>query len=166
MAPTSYAIALGANRRSGHGAPEATLIAALAAIGGVARASPVIRSAPIGPSQRRYANMAAIIITTEPPPVLLARLKAIERAFGRRPGQRWGARALDLDIILWSGGAWAQRRLTVPHPAFRERRFVLGPLVAIAGDWRDPVSGLCVRHLAARACARAPIAYGRRRVGP
>jgi len=166
MAPTSYAIALGANRRSRHGAPEATLIAALDAIGGVVRASPLIRSAPVGPSQRRYANMAAIITTAEAPPALLARLKAIEAAFGRRPGQRWGARVLDLDIILWSGGAWADRRLTVPHRAFRQRSFVLGPLAVIAGDWCDPVTGLTIRQLAARACARAPIAYGRRRVGP
>ena len=77
-------------------------------------------------------------------------MKALERAYGRRPGRRWGPRVLDLDIILWSGGAWGERRLTVPHPRFRERDFVLVPLVQVAPGWRDPVSGLSVRQLAAR----------------
>ncbi|MCW3835340.1 2-amino-4-hydroxy-6-hydroxymethyldihydropteridine diphosphokinase [Sphingomonas canadensis] len=158
MPTTSYAIALGSNRPGRHGPPERMLAAALAALGGVIAASPVIRTAPIGPSIRRFANAAAIIASDETPPALLRRLKRIERDFGRRPGQRWGARTIDLDIILWSGGTWAGdgRRggaghgLIVPHTAFRERRFVLDPLAAIAPDWRDPVSGLSVRQLAAR----------------
>jgi 2-amino-4-hydroxy-6-hydroxymethyldihydropteridine diphosphokinase len=57
---------------------------------------------------------------------------------------------IDLDIILWSGGAWGEKGLTVPHAAFRERDFVLRPLLAIVPAWRDPVSGLSVRQLAAR----------------
>jgi len=81
---------------------------------------------------------------------MLARLKAIERAFGRRPGRRWGDRVLDLDIIGWSGGIWASRGLSIPHAAFRERGFVLGPLVEIAPTWRDPVTWLTVRQLLAR----------------
>jgi 2-amino-4-hydroxy-6-hydroxymethyldihydropteridine diphosphokinase len=57
---------------------------------------------------------------------------------------------LDLDIVLWSGGAWSSPDLTVPHIAFRERGFVLDPAAAIAPAWRDPVSGLTLRQLAAR----------------
>ncbi|MBJ6122467.1 2-amino-4-hydroxy-6-hydroxymethyldihydropteridine diphosphokinase [Sphingomonas mollis] len=156
MATTLYAIALGANRYGRHGRPSAAIVAALAAIGGVEAVSPIIASAPIGPSTRMFANAAALIRSDEPPPALLARLKAIERRMGRRPGIRWGARPIDLDIILWSGGPWRTRTLTIPHPAFRDRRFVLGPLARIAARWRDPISGLRVRHLLSQVDRRRP----------
>src|SRR3546814_11143679 len=55
-----------------------------------------------------------------------------------------------LDIILWSGGAWADAWLSVPHRAFRERGFVLGPLLAIAPGWRDTLTGRTVRQPAHR----------------
>jgi 2-amino-4-hydroxy-6-hydroxymethyldihydropteridine diphosphokinase len=56
---------------------------------------------------------------------------------------------LDLDIILWSGGCWEGGGLIVPHPAFRERRFVLEPLAELAPTWRDPISGATMRQLLA-----------------
>uniref|UniRef100_UPI0015771B8A 2-amino-4-hydroxy-6- hydroxymethyldihydropteridine diphosphokinase n=1 Tax=Sphingomonas bacterium TaxID=1895847 RepID=UPI0015771B8A len=79
------------------------------------------------------------------------------RAFGRRRGRRWGARVLDLDIVLWSGGSWRSPGLTIPHPAFRDRRFVLDPMVALAPRWRDPVTGLTIRQLAAQLTRRRPL---------
>lgn len=142
-----YAIAIGSNRRGRHGGPVREVAAAIAALGGLIAASPVIESAPIGPSTRRFANAVAIIETDECPPALLARLKGIERDFGRRRGQRWGARVIDLDIVLWTGGNWADRRLIIPHPQFRTRDFVLGPLARLAPGWRDPVTRLSVRQL-------------------
>jgi 2-amino-4-hydroxy-6-hydroxymethyldihydropteridine diphosphokinase len=150
-----YLIALGSNvRHHRHGLPPAVLRAALAelAAGGMAveRASHVVSTAPLGPSPRRYANAAALVATDLDPAALLRRLKAIERRFGRRGGRRWASRVLDLDIVLWSGGAWSSPDLTVPHIAFRERGFVLDPAAAIAPAWRDPVSGLTLRQLAAR----------------
>ena len=150
MAATSYAVGLGSNRRGRHGAPEAELRAALALLPGVIRVAPIVASAPLGPSLRRFANTVALIETDDDPPALLARLKAIERGFGRRRGRRWGPRVIDLDLLLWSGGCWASSGLTVPHPAFRTRGFVLAPLAAVAPGWRDPVSGLTVRQLLAR----------------
>lgn len=156
MPTTSYAIALGSNRRGRHGNPEAEIAAALAALGSVTAVSPLLRTAPLGPSKRRFANAVALIETDEDPPALLRRLKAIERAFGRRRGQSWAARVIDLDILLWSEGAWGQKGLTVPHAAFRSRDFVLRPLLAVAPDWRDPVSGLRVRELAARLAKALP----------
>ncbi|MEO5939151.1 MAG: 2-amino-4-hydroxy-6-hydroxymethyldihydropteridine diphosphokinase [Sphingomonas sp.] len=155
---SSYVIALGSNRRGRHGGPADEVRAALAAIGGLVAVSPMIATAPVGPSSRRFANAAALIDSDESPPDLLAHLKAIESDFGRRPGQRWGERVIDLDIVLWSGGVWADDRLTIPHPAFRIRAFVLGPLVQIVPDWRDPLTGLTVRQLAARLTRRAPVA--------
>lgn len=155
MATTSYAIAVGSNRRGRHGAPAAEVRAGLALLGG--RAAPVVTSAPVGPSLRRYANTVAIVDSDLNPREMLAWLKHIERSFGRRRGRRWGARVIDLDIVLWSGGAWSDRDLTIPHPSYRDRDFVLAPLVAIAPDLRDPVSGLTVRHLRARLTVRRPV---------
>ena len=152
MATTSYAIAVGSNRRGRHGSPAAEVRAALALLGGVV--SPVALSAPLGPSTRRFANAVTIVESGEQPDRLLARLQAIERGFGRRAGRRWGARVLDLDIILWSGGMWSRRRLTVPHVAFRTRDFVLMPLATLVPHWRDPVTSRTVRQLRARLTAR------------
>ena len=82
------------------------------------------------------------------PPALLARLKEIERTFGRRAaGQRWSARVLDLDIVLWDGGRWAARDLVIPHPQFSRRDFVLAPARHIAANWRDPATGLTIAQL-------------------
>ncbi|WP_066590494.1 2-amino-4-hydroxy-6-hydroxymethyldihydropteridine diphosphokinase [Sphingomonas pruni] len=152
--PSSYVIALGSNRRGRHGMPADEVRAALAALaasgGAVVMTSPLITTAPLGPARRRFVNAAALVESDDTPPEMLARLKAIEAAFGRRCGQRWTDRVIDLDIILWSGGAWASDGLTVPHPEFRRRDFVLRPLVAIVPDWRDPVTRLTVRQLAAR----------------
>jgi 2-amino-4-hydroxy-6-hydroxymethyldihydropteridine diphosphokinase len=149
-----YAIALGSNRRGRHGNPEAEVRAALVALGGVVAVSPVLRTPPLGPSKRRFANAVALIESDETPPALLVRLKAIERGFGRRRGRIWAARVIDLDIILWSGGAWHAPGLTVPHASFRARDFVLRPLLAVAPEWRDPVSGFSVRHIAWRHAKR------------
>jgi 2-amino-4-hydroxy-6-hydroxymethyldihydropteridine diphosphokinase len=148
--PSSYVIALGSNRRGRHGTPADEVRAALAAIGGVVMTSPLVATAPLGPARRRFVNAAALIESEDSPPELLARLKAIETAFGRRRGQRWTDRVIDLDIILWSGGAWTSDGLIVPHPEFRRRDFVLRPIAAIVPDWRDPLTGLTMRQLAAR----------------
>ncbi len=147
-----YALALGSNRRGRHGAPVWTIAAALAVLAadgvGIVAQSPIVASAPLGPSNRRYANAVALIETRDRPADLLLRLKTIERAFGRRAGRRWGSRVLDLDIVLWSGGAWSSPGLIVPHVAFSARSFVLGPLARLAPRWRDPLTGRTIRQLA------------------
>ena len=158
-----YLIALGSNvRHTRHGWPKAVLAAALERLETegleLLAAAPTIVTDPIGPSIRRYANSAALVETTLAPPELLALLKRIEREFGRRPsGQRWRARVLDLDVVLWSGGPYVDETLTIPHPLFRERDFVLGPASAIAPHWRDPVTGLTLGQLHARLTGRKPL---------
>lgn len=124
-------------------------LAEMAARGlGIEAASTFVRSRPVGPSQREYANGAAVVSTSLEPPALLCLLQGIERDFGRRRlGQRWRARTLDLDLILWSGGCWADAVLVIPHRAFRGRSFVLDPAARIAPDWRDPITGLSLAHL-------------------
>jgi 2-amino-4-hydroxy-6-hydroxymethyldihydropteridine diphosphokinase len=169
MAKTSYAIALGSNRRHGlHGSPRGVVEAAIKTLDKkglklVARST--VRSTPaLGPAGRSFANAAVIVATTLDPPALLAQLKRIERKFGRRRGRRWGPRVLDLDILLWSGGKWPHHpgfapmgRLSIPHRELARRRFVLDPLVEIAADWRDPMSRRTVRQLAHRLTAARPL---------
>lgn len=150
MVKTSYAIGIGSNRPGRHGRPRAMVAAAIRAIGSVTATAPVIETAPVGPSIRRFVNTAVLIDTAEQPPELLARLKRIEAAFGRRRGQRWAARPIDLDILWWSGGAFASPRLMIPHILLRERSFALGPLAALIPDARDPVTGRTMRQLLAR----------------
>ncbi|WEK45842.1 MAG: 2-amino-4-hydroxy-6-hydroxymethyldihydropteridine diphosphokinase [Candidatus Andeanibacterium colombiense] len=158
-----YVIAFGSNRRHGTiGSPRKVLGAASVALhrAGIqtVRASRLIHTAPLGPSLRRYANAALLIETPLGPEELLELLKNAEHEFGRRSGgQRWTSRVLDLDIVLWSGGAYASDRLTIPHPRFRERPFVLGPANDVAPRWRDPLTGLTVRQLKARLTARRPL---------
>jgi 2-amino-4-hydroxy-6-hydroxymethyldihydropteridine diphosphokinase len=152
-----YILALGSNMRlSGVGGPRAVLDAAIEALADdeldVLAISPTITSAPVGPSQRRYANAAILVASPLSPPDMLVLLQTAEREFGRkRRGQRWRARTLDLDLVLWSGGIWGSPDLAIPHPTFRERPFVLTPAAHIAPSWRDPLTGLTLRQLAARA---------------
>jgi 2-amino-4-hydroxy-6-hydroxymethyldihydropteridine diphosphokinase len=156
MARTSYAIALGSNRRSRYGSPAETVRAA-ADVLDVERLS-AIRSTPaLGPAGRGFANAAAIVSSDLAPPEFLFQLKQVEADFGRRAGRRWGPRVLDLDIILWSGGAWQEPGLLVPHPEFRARRFVLDPLAELAPDWRDPITGATMRQLLYRRRSGRPV---------
>jgi 2-amino-4-hydroxy-6-hydroxymethyldihydropteridine diphosphokinase len=156
MALTSYAIALGSNRRGRRGSPSETVRAAADALR-VVRLSRIRRTEPVGPAGRGFANAAAILETGLDPPALLALLKRTERDFGRRGGRRWGPRVLDLDIILWSEGSFAGEALVVPHPAFRSRAFVLEPLCDVAPDWRDPLSGATVTQLLHRVRRPRPV---------
>lgn len=154
-----YAIAIGSNRPHGrYGRPAGVVEAAIARLDeefGLFDASPIVLNAAHGGAGRDFANAVALVESELDPPQMLSRLKTIEREFGRRPGKRWGPRVLDLDIALWSGGKFRSRRLTVPHPQFVRRSFVLQPLAAVAPGWR--IGALNVRHLAFRLALRGPI---------
>ncbi|MFM6932457.1 MAG: 2-amino-4-hydroxy-6-hydroxymethyldihydropteridine diphosphokinase [Novosphingobium sp.] len=158
-----YLIALGSNQRHPvHGSPRRVVAAAIEALDGqgltLLAESGVIDSVPVGPSLRRYANAAALIEARLDPEDLLDRLHTIEDLFGRcRMGQAWQSRVLDLDIALWSGGAYAAPGLTIPHVHLRDRAFVLRPALALTLDWRDPISGLTLRHLHSRLTRPRPL---------
>ena len=92
-------------------------------------------------------NGAVVGRTTLPAHALLERLLAIEQDFGRTRPYGGAPRTLDLDLILYGDEVIDEPGLLVPHPRFRERRFVLEPLAEIASDWIDPVSGRTVSEL-------------------
>jgi 2-amino-4-hydroxy-6-hydroxymethyldihydropteridine diphosphokinase len=114
--------------------------------------STFIETAPVGgpEGQGPYLNGAARIETDLEPPALLATLKEIERALGRREGPRWGPRPIDLDILLYDQRVLETPDLVIPHARFRERAFVLKPLAEIAPDARDPVTKSTIKALLLR----------------
>lgn len=105
---------------------------------------------PIGiKDQPPFLNMAVEIETDLDPLELLKTVKAIERHTGRNESTRWGPREIDIDIILWGNTVFESERLTLPHKEFRQRAFVLAPMVEIAPDAVDPVTGSTMAELAA-----------------
>ena len=133
----------------------AAAIAELDASFGLFDASPIILNPALGGAGREFANAVALVESKLGPGAMLAAVKAIERAFGRRPGKRWASRVLDLDLVAWSGDRYRSHALTIPHPRLASRDFVLGPLASIAPHW--PIIGcLTPRHLAARLGKRSP----------
>jgi dihydropteroate synthase/2-amino-4-hydroxy-6-hydroxymethyldihydropteridine diphosphokinase len=99
-------------------------------------------------NQPDFINLCLAARTNLTPEALLERSKAIERRLGRQEGQRWGPRLIDIDLIFYGDRVDDGVQLTIPHPRFHERAFVLTPLVEIAADYRDPRSGQTVAELA------------------
>ena len=154
-----YAIALGSNRLHGrHGRPAGVVEAAIAELDrrfDLFDASPILLNPAEGGAGRDFANAVAMVESDLDPWEMLGEIKAIEQAFGRRAGKRWGPRVLDLDIIAWDGGRVRSRDLTVPHAALERRAFMVQPLAAIAPAWRIRGS-LTARHLTHRLARRTP----------
>lgn len=98
--------------------------------------SPFYRSKPLGPQdQNDYLNAVIKITTTLSPIELLDALQTIEKAQGRvRKENRWGARTLDLDILLYDDLVIESERLTIPHYHMKNREFVLYPLFDISPE--------------------------------
>jgi 2-amino-4-hydroxy-6-hydroxymethyldihydropteridine diphosphokinase len=145
---TNCAIALGSNLGDSLAIVEAAL-ATLAEMPKIAIAakSSWYRTKAVGPPQPDYINGCAVLQVQLSPEELLDILLATEIKFGRVRQERWGARTLDLDLLLYDNLVVDTPRLTLPHPRMRERAFVLVPLAEIAPNWIDPVSGQAIAAL-------------------
>ena len=101
----------------------------------IIRRSALYRTPPWGPvPQPDFANACAAGETALAPRALLALTQSIERELGRVPGERWGPRAIDIDILDYDGHAVDEPGLALPHPRVIERAFVLVPLADIAPE--------------------------------
>lgn len=105
------------------------------------------RTKAVGPPQPDYLNGCAILQVQMPPLLLLETLLATEQKFGRVRQERWGARSLDLDLLLYDDLIMDTPQLQIPHPRMRERAFVLIPLAEIAPNWVEPTSGRVIQDL-------------------
>ncbi|GFE71120.1 2-amino-4-hydroxy-6-hydroxymethyldihydropteridine diphosphokinase [Chroococcus sp. FPU101] len=105
------------------------------------------QTSPVGPPQSDYLNGCAILQVHLSPQLLLKKLLDIEQQFGRVRIQRWGARTLDLDLLLYDNVILETPALQIPHPRLKERAFVLVPLAEIAKNWIEPVSGKAIAEL-------------------
>ncbi len=102
---------------------------------------------PNSAPQPDYINGCAILKTSFQPLQLLQVLFYTEQMFGRERRERWGARTLDLDLLLYGDRQIDTPELVVPHPRMRDRAFVLLPLAEIAADWIHPVYEVAITNL-------------------
>jgi 2-amino-4-hydroxy-6-hydroxymethyldihydropteridine diphosphokinase len=142
------AIALGSNLgdRAGH---LAFARARLEALLSDCQFSTSYETEPVGVPdvQPAFLNAAAIGSTDRTPYELLTALLAIEQSRGRQRPRPNAPRTLDLDLVLHGEAIVDLPGLIVPHPRFRERRFVLEPLCEIAPTMVDPITKKTVTEL-------------------
>jgi 2-amino-4-hydroxy-6-hydroxymethyldihydropteridine diphosphokinase len=98
----------------------------------VVRRSPVYETDPVGPQQPDFLNAVVELETGLEPRELLAEFQRIERSVGRTPGERWGPREIDIDLLLYGDVRIDEQDLRVPHVGLIQRAFVLVPLADIA----------------------------------
>ncbi|MDQ7049618.1 MAG: 2-amino-4-hydroxy-6-hydroxymethyldihydropteridine diphosphokinase [Enterobacterales bacterium] len=146
MMPTANTVYIGLG--SNLNQPQAQLNQAIEALKNLTQShlikhSSFYLSPPMGPTdQNDYINAVVELKTYLQPLALLDQLQAIEKAQGRvRNKQRWGARTLDLDLLLYGQQVIQQARLEVPHYGIKQRAFVVLPLLEIAPSIELPNFG-------------------------
>jgi len=147
----SVVVAFGSNLGDRH----ASILAASDAVGRLLHTytlSSIVETAPVGAGLENdppYLNAVGIGMSERPVREIFEALRQIERAAGRTRPYPGAPRTLDLDLIVAGDAVIDDGDLQVPHPRFRERAFVLDPLLELAPDLVDPVTGLSVRELRA-----------------
>jgi 2-amino-4-hydroxy-6-hydroxymethyldihydropteridine diphosphokinase len=107
----------------------------------VTAVSPVYETAPVGGPDRQGPFLNLVVELAVPPDIdpyrLLVECRRLEASAGRIRTVRWGPRTLDVDLLWIDGVTLDDLELTIPHPRWRERRFVLEPLRVLAPDLVD-----------------------------
>lgn len=120
-------------------------------VGTICSVSPVYETAAWGfTNQHDFLNQALLIHTSWEPEQLLSILQDIEKQAGRQRLIHWGPRTLDIDIIAIDNLVIRSEKLSVPHPAMSQRRFVLQPLTDLLPDWIHPILGLTYAQMLGR----------------
>ena len=157
MTVTAY-IALGANLGDRRGNINCAVerLGAVPGIG-VTKVSTLLENPAVGgpADSPAFLNGVAEIETSLSAAKLLEAMLSVEQSLGRARQERWGPRAIDLDLVLYGDRVLDEAGLTVPHPRMHERRFVLEPLAEIAPNAIHPVLSASIRELLERLGARA-----------
>jgi len=118
----------------------------------VDKLSPIYETEPEGVQEQGLFLNAVVEVTTELRPLqVLTVIKKIEALMKRTRTIRNGPRVIDIDILFYQSAVIQSPELTIPHPRFHQRRFVLAPLADLAPNWRDPVSKKTITELLATA---------------
>lgn len=129
----------------------------LEVLGTVLKRSDVFETEPWGVAEQpRFLNACLLMKTDLDPEALLTAVKGIERDMGRRETVRWGARNIDVDILLCGALLYESPHLQIPHARLADREFVLVPLAQILPDWRHPALGRTVMDMARAQASNCP----------
>ncbi len=114
----------------------------------ILQVAPLCKSKAVGyTEQADFINTALVGTTSLDPQELLSFVKKVEQAVGRVHRFRCGPREIDIDIIFYGDSRYRSENLTIPHPRFAERSFVLLPLVNLDSGMKDPRTGKTVAEL-------------------
>ncbi len=144
-------LAFGANLGDRHAQwQEATRLLASESVQ-ILAASSLFETSPVGgpEGQDVFLNAALSVQTTLTAIELIDRLLAVELEIGRIRETRWGARLVDLDLLLFENEIIEQPSYTVPHPRMTFRRFMLEPALEVAAHWQHPITQCSLADLVA-----------------
>lgn len=129
----------------------------LEVLGTVLKRSDVFETEPWGVAEQpRFLNACLLMKTDLDPEALLTAVKGIEHDMGRRETVRWGARNIDIDILLCGTLLYESPRLRIPHAHLHDREFVLVPLAQILPNWHHPALGQTVAEMARAQASDCP----------
>jgi 2-amino-4-hydroxy-6-hydroxymethyldihydropteridine diphosphokinase len=116
--------------------------------GKIERMSSVYETAAWGKTdQAAFLNQAIELRTKLQEHDLLIALKNIEQRIGREPGEKWGTRLIDIDILFFGNLVLDSDTLNIPHPFLHQRRFTLAPLAELIPSYNHPLLNKTIQEL-------------------
>jgi 2-amino-4-hydroxy-6-hydroxymethyldihydropteridine diphosphokinase len=110
--------------------------------------SSVYETSPVGgPPQDNFLNLVLKVHTYDTPQRVLANVQSIESTLGRVRRETWGARSIDIDILIYDNWIVKEDDLSIPHPLFTERLFVMVPFMDVGADLIHPVLKKTIREI-------------------
>lgn len=132
-------LALGGNLGNREQLLSSALSALQITVGALQRQSSIYETAAWGhTTQPNFLNQVVCLTTDLSPMEVLLAIQQIESSLGRVRQEHWGARTMDIDILLYDDLVMQTPLLNIPHPYMAQRRFVLAPLAEIANDYLHP----------------------------